>query len=69
MSYWNKINRRRGELIDKKIKGSITDGEQTELECLQAYADCYLNIVAPVQTNELEKLEDMIVNKFRQEGQ
>lgn len=36
---WDRMNRRRGELIDKKIDGSITETEQRELDKMQDYVD------------------------------
>ncbi len=44
---WPKINRRRGSLIKKEIADTITEAEQVELNSLQAYADCYIEQVAP----------------------
>ena len=39
---WSKTNRRRGELIDKKIKRTLSDSERTELDRLQTYADYHI---------------------------
>lgn len=44
---WPTVNKRRGELIDKEIGGTLTDTESTELAGLQLYADQYLDVVAP----------------------
>jgi hypothetical protein len=38
-SDWPSANRRRGELVDKEIGGTITSAEAAELAALQAYAD------------------------------
>ena len=44
---WPALNRERGLLIDKDIAGTITPEERKRLEQLQAYADNYLEAVAP----------------------
>lgn len=59
-SDWPSTNRRRGELVDKDIAGTITSGEAMELACLQAYADFYLEKVSPRPTHVLEELEDRV---------
>ena len=41
-----RINPRRGELIDKKVHGGISDAERRELKFLQAYADWCVYLVA-----------------------
>ena len=60
---WLKTNRRRGKLIDKKIDKSITKEEKIELKQLQAYADYYLEKVAPRPTDALDQLEDLIFSQ------
>ena len=60
---WLKTNRRRGKLIDKKIDKSITKAEKIELKQLQAYADYYLEKVAPRPTDALDQLEDLIFSQ------
>ena len=60
---WLKTNRRRGELIDKRIDKSISKSERVELIQLQAYADYYLEKVAPRPTDALDELEDMIFSQ------
>lgn len=59
---WNKTNRRRGKLIDKKIAKTLTDAERSELNTLQVYADYFLEKIAPVPIGELEKLEDFLLS-------
>jgi hypothetical protein len=59
-SNWPAANRRRGELIDKEISGTITREEATELERLQAYADYYLEKASPRPTHLLEELENRV---------
>jgi hypothetical protein len=57
---WSKTNRRRGELIDKKIKGALSDSERAELDRLQLYADYHIHQVAPRPTGVLDQLEDTL---------
>jgi hypothetical protein len=59
-SDWLSANRRRGELVDKEISGTITSGEGAELAGLQSFADYYLEKVAPRPTRVLEELEDHV---------
>jgi len=59
-SDWPTANRRRGELVDKEIGGTITSGEAAELAGLQAYADYYLEKVSPRPTHFLEELENRV---------
>ncbi len=65
---WRKTNRRRGKLIDKKIEGTLTKDEQAELECLQAYAEYYLDKETPLPTAELEKLENLLLGSSAKKG-
>ncbi len=60
-SDWLSANRRRGELVDKDIKQTITNGEADELAGLQAYADYYLEKFAPRPTDVLEQLENYVL--------
>ena len=59
-SDWPSTNRRRGELVDKEIAGTITGEEAVELAGLQAYADFYLEKVSPRPTHVLEELENRV---------
>jgi hypothetical protein len=59
-SNWVATNRRRGELVDKEISGTITAPEVVELAGLQAYADYYLEKVSPRPTRVLEELENRV---------
>lgn len=59
-SDWPAANRRRSELVDKEIAGTITSDEATELAGLQAYADYYLEKVSPRPTHVLEELENRV---------
>ena len=60
---WPKTNRKRGELIDKDIAGTLPPTERAELNALQAYADYHLQQVAPRPTHVLDKLEDLVLAK------
>lgn len=60
---WSTANRRRGELIDKDISGKLSLSERSELDRLQAYADYYIEQVAPRPTDVLEQLEDVVLAK------
>ncbi len=60
---WSTANRRRGELIDKDICGTLSSSERSELDGLQAYADYHLEQVAPRPTDVLEQLEDLVLAK------
>lgn len=68
-SDWSKANRRRGKLIDKDIEGRLTESERAELDGLQAYADYHLDQVAPRPTENLVRLEDLILAKTVKQGQ
>jgi hypothetical protein len=66
---WSRTNRRRGVLIDRKIKGTLSDSERTELDRLQAYADYHIQKVAPRPTHVLDELEDLVFGKSaKQDG-
>jgi hypothetical protein len=58
---WSKTNRRRGELIQKRIKGTLSGAEHTELDGLQAYAGYHIHKVAPRPTRVLDELEDLLL--------
>lgn len=65
---WRKTNRRRGELIDKKIDETITEDERRELEGLQAYAEYYLDRETPLPMSELEKAENLLLASAANKG-
>ena len=54
---WPSANRRRGELVDKEIAGSLSGDEAAELASLQAVADRFLEESSPRPTQLLEELE------------
>jgi len=53
---WPATNRRRGELIDREIKRSISPQEAGELERLQCLADLRTDLLDPFDFTELERL-------------
>lgn len=66
---WRRTNRRRGELIDKKIDETITDDERTELNGLQAYAEYYLDRETPLPMGELENAESSLLSSATGKGE
>lgn len=62
-SDWPSTNRRRGDLVDKEIAGSITSDEAAELAGLQAYADYYLETTSPRPMHVLRELEERVFGK------
>ncbi len=59
-SDWPAANRRRGDLVDKEIAGTISSDETLELAGLQAYADYYIERVSPRPMQVLAALEDQV---------
>lgn len=64
--HWSVINRRRGELIDKKIARTITEEETAELVGLQAYARAYIEHTTPLPMAALESLEAYVRRAYPQ---
>jgi hypothetical protein len=62
---WPVFNRRRGELIDREVAGTITPDEAVELARLQADADLYLEATTPRPTAVPEGLEARVLKKQR----
>lgn len=58
---WPALNRERGELIDKSIKGTLTDAERARLELLQAEAERRLSLTR--DTSVLDQLERTILRR------
>lgn len=54
---WPAVNRRRCELIDREIAGTLTDAEAEELRRLNVAADEY---IGTRPTAELERLEEIV---------
>lgn len=59
-SDWKTTNLRRGQLIDKKVRRTITKDETLELVNLQAYAEYHIEKVSPRPTQLLEELENIL---------
>lgn len=59
-SDWPAANRRRGDLVDKEVGGTISSDETVELAALQAYADYYIEKVSPRPMHLLAALEDRV---------
>lgn len=58
---WPETNRRRGELIDKKVARTITTDERAELNKLQSFASARQNLFAPLPMEQAEAaLEDAL---------
>src|SRR5207302_10633758 len=62
-SSWPEQNQRRWELIAKKARNSLSDGETDELAVLQRRADEQLAQVGPRPVAELEKLYSELTHK------
>src|SRR5262245_55813488 len=55
---WESLNRRRLELIEKEAGDGLSEEEQSELERIQEVTGRYLNVVAPLPFERLERLEE-----------
>lgn len=55
---WPKTNRRRDELIEKKVRRKIGPDEKAELNRLQELADLRVRLVAPLPLRQLEQVQD-----------
>ena len=58
---WSETNRRRAELIHKKVARTISSDERTELNHLQSLATSRKNLIAPLPLAELERLHREVV--------
>jgi len=58
---WSETNRRRDELIRKKVARTITALEQTELEHLQSLASSRVRLLAPLPLENLQELHREVV--------
>ena len=56
-------NRRRAQLIDKKIDGVLSEDEETELERLQGEMLAYRRLVAPLPLDGLRKMHQELLQK------
>lgn len=57
---WPIVNRRRGELIDRKVLGKATEEEIQELDLLQNFADAYLAPYDEVRVGGLQALVEEV---------
>jgi len=62
--WWPLVNRRRGDLIHRDVAGTITTDEAAELAKLQDQADTWIDIVAPLDLTELERLHAEVVPRI-----
>ncbi len=56
---WFETNRRRDELIERKVRRTIAPEEKTELSRLQELADLRVRLVAPLPLRELEQMQEL----------
>ena len=56
-------NRRRCDLIDREIDGTLTSDERVELDGLQGELDRYVDKVAPLPLAPLRRLRERLVRK------
>lgn len=59
-------NRRRAELVDRQIAGSLTEEERAELELLQQQMRAYREKVAPLPIEDTRRLHAELMEKARQ---
>lgn len=57
---WPETNRRRGQLIQRKVAGTINAEESAELDELQKIADEWIATAAPRPMERLEALEALL---------
>jgi hypothetical protein len=55
---WESLNKRRLELIEKEASVGLSEEEQSELETIQKVTGRYLNVVAPLPFEILERFEE-----------
>ncbi len=66
---WNEdANRRRFELIDREIAGTITPEESLELERLQSRLERHVNRVAPLPWEALQAFEARLLRAVSPNG-
>lgn len=63
ISWTDENNRRRSELVDKEISGTLTNEEREELDKLQKEMRAYRNQVAPLPLDDLRKAHDELLRK------
>ena len=57
---WEQTNERRAQLIQKKVKRTISPDEKRELDHLQQLADARLQLLAPLPIREFEVLRETL---------
>lgn len=62
-SWTSAMNRRRCQLVDKEIDGTITGEERTELERLQSELVAYRQKVAPLPLDDLRRFHQDLLEK------
>ncbi len=62
---WTETNRRRTELIHKKVSRTISLDERTELDHLQSLASSRRNLIAPLPQAELDELHRQFVEVLK----
>ena len=65
-SWTDEKNRRRAELVDREIAGTLTDEEQAELDVLQQQMRAYREKVAPLPLEDTRRLHAELMEKTRQ---
>lgn len=58
-------NRRRVELIDRKVAGTITAGESFELADLQQQAEAHFDQIAPPPIQGVAEIHQQLLNRDR----
>jgi hypothetical protein len=64
-SWTDTKNRRRSDLVDKEIDGTLTPAEATELADLQRQMMRYVDRVAPLPLEEARRLHQQLLEKAR----
>ena len=60
---WDQTNKRRAELIHKKVKKTISTEERRELDELQRLASCRRRLLAPLPIEELQAVKADLVRR------
>jgi hypothetical protein len=64
---WTDVkNRRRAQLVDRQIAGTLTGDEEAELQLLQQYMRAYRDRVAPLPLEDTRQLHAQLMEKARQ---
>lgn len=65
---WDQCNERRTRLIVKKVKGTASSVEQSELDDLQRLADARIRLLAPLPIMHLEEIKEELLRRGMWEG-